>query len=41
MFNNLLNKLENAKLIIVNNMGAKGTHIKFINQKLLQERGIM
>lgn len=41
VFNNLLNKLENAKLITVNNMGAKGTHIKFINQKLLQERGIM
>ena len=41
VFNNLLNKLENAKLITVNNMGAKGTYIKFINQKLLQERGII
>lgn len=41
VFNNLLNKLENAKLITVNNMGAKGTYIKFINQKFLQERGII
>ena len=41
VFNNLLNKLENAKLITVNNMGAKGTYIKFINNKLLKERGIV
>ena len=41
VFNHLLNKLENAKLIIVNNMGAKGTYIKFINQRLLKERGII
>ena len=38
VFNNLLNKLEDTNMAIVNNMGAKGTHIKFINNKLLQER---
>lgn len=40
VFNNLINKLENSKIIIMQNMGAKGTYIKFINQTLLKERGI-
>lgn len=39
VFNNLLNKMENTKVAIIQNMGAKGTYIKFINQTLLKERG--
>ncbi len=39
VFNNLINKIENTKVAMVNNMGAKGTYIKFINQTLLKERG--
>jgi ribosomal protein S25 len=35
VFNNLLNKLENTNSAIVKNMGAKGTYIKIINQKII------
>jgi hypothetical protein len=40
VFANLLIKLQNTKMIIVKNMGAKGSYIKFINQNLIKERGI-
>ena len=35
VFNNLLNKMSNTQVAEVQNMGAKGTYIKIINQKLL------
>lgn len=35
VFNNLLNKMSNTKVAEVQNMGAKGTYIKIINEKLL------
>lgn len=35
VFNNLLNKMSNTKVAEVQNMGARGTYIKIINEKLL------
>ena len=40
VYNSLINKLEKAKAVVIKNVGARGTYIKIINKKLIQERGI-
>lgn len=40
VYNSLINKLEKAKAVVVKNVGARGTYIKIINKKLIEERGI-